>query len=615
MKPDCCLRFLMSLIAVFFLSCTAEKQGIEKNKPVDFSQVKVTDNFWQPRLMTHAIGTVPACIRQCETETRRIDNFAIAAGMQEGVFQGFFYDDSDVYKMLEGASYSLMNNPNPALEARLDSIIMKIAGVQQKDGYLNTFYTLGDFNARWTDMDKHEMYCFGHLTEAAIAFYNATGKRSLLDVAIKFADHIDATFGPDKRDWVPGHEEVELALIKLYRTTGENRYLQLSHWLLEQRGRGKGTWDDEYRDYYQDLVPVRELEKISGHAVRAMYLFTGMADYTAATGDTSYLGALNRLWDDVMNKKMYITGGIGSSQANEGFTEPYDLPNEEAYCETCASVGMVMWNQRMNMLTGESQYADILEKSMYNGALAGVSLSGDRFFYVNPLYSKGDHHRREWYGTACCPSQITRFLPSIGGYVYALSDQTLWINLYVGSRTTVNLAGTETEIIQNTLYPWEGRDEITVNPQKAVEFSLRLRIPGWCNNYSVSINGKESAYTMDKGYLVITRLWNKGDLVEFGMDMPVRTVSADPRVKANTGRRAVQRGPIIYCLEETDNPEFDRAQITSSTVFTTTFEPDLLGGVATVQATANGETLKFIPYYAWDNREAGKMEVWVEYKE
>jgi DUF1680 family protein len=274
-----------------------------------------------------------------------------------------------------------------------------------------------------------------------------------------------------------------------------------------------------------------------------------------------------------------------------------------------------MWKPAMNMLTGESQYADILEKSMYNGALAGVSLSGDRFFYVNPFTQKRDHHRREWYGTACCPSQITRFLPSIGGYVYALSDQTLWINLYVGSRTTVNLAGTETEIIQNSLYPWEGRDEITVNPQKAVEFSLRLRLPGWCNNYSVSINGKESAYTTDKGYLVITRLWNKGDLVEFGMDMPVRTVSADPRVKANTGRRAVQRGPIIYCLEETDNPAFDRAQITSSTVFTTTFEPDLLGGVATVQATTNGETLKFIPYYAWDNREAGKMEVWVEYKE
>ena len=432
---------ILLLFFVGLISCTGEKEEMifQKNEPVDFSKVRITDSFWQPRLKIHAEVTLSACINQCEQETNRMKNFAVAAGMEKGEFRGFVYDDSDVYKMIEGASYSLMNNPNPVLEKKLDEMIAKIEGAQLEDGYLMTYFILGNLADRWTNMDKHEMYCCGHLIEAAIAYYRATGKRALLDVAIRYADHINRTFGEGKKEWVPGHQEIELALVKLYRTTQNSAYLKLAQWLLDQRGHHKGDW--KAKDYYQDLKPVRELSKISGHAVRAMYMFTGMADVAAITQDSGYRIALDRLWEDVVEKKMYLTGGIGSSRHNEGFSEDYDLPNEEAYCETCASVGMVFWNQRMNMLKGESRYEDVLERAMYNGALAGISLSGDRFFYVNPLASSGKHHRKAWYGTACCPSQISRFLPSVGNYIYALSENTVWVNLYIGSETEVETSG------------------------------------------------------------------------------------------------------------------------------------------------------------------------------
>ena len=348
--------FTLTLCCLNFFSCSSQKEEIsfQKNYPVNFSKVKIEDNFWLPRMKVHAAVTLPACIHQCEYETQRIKNFAIAAGMEEGEFKGLVYDDSDLYKMLEGASYSLMNNPNPQLEQKLDEIIQKIAKAQMPDGYLMSYFQLGNLNDRWTNMDKHEMYCCGHLIEAGIAYYNATGKRSLLDVAIKYADHIDNTFGEGKRSWVPGHQEIELALVKLYRVTNDERYLKLSHWLLEQRGHDQGDW--KTKDYYQDAIPVKDLSKIQGHAVRAMYMFTGMADLSSITHDTTYIAALDRLWNDVIYTKMYLTGGIGSSKKNEGFTEDYDLPNEEAYCETCASVGMVFWNQRMNMLKGDGKY-------------------------------------------------------------------------------------------------------------------------------------------------------------------------------------------------------------------------------------------------------------------
>lgn len=608
------LTFLLITTTGIFSCSTVQKDvPFQKNEPVNFSQVKITDNFWLPRIDKHAEVTLPACIHQCEVETQRVKNFAIAGGLEQGEFKGLVYDDSDLYKMIEGCAYSLMNHPNPELEKKLDDIIAKIALAQQEDGYLMTYFILGNLNERWTNMDKHEMYCCGHLIEAAIAYYNATGKRSLLDVAIKYADHIDRTFGEGKKTWVPGHQEIELALVKLYRQTKDERYLKLSNWLLEQRGHGYGDW--KAKDYYQDLVPVGQLSKISGHAVRAMYMFTGMADLASITKDTAYVHALDRLWDDVIYTKMYATGGIGSSRKNEGFTEDYDLPNAEAYCETCASVGMVFWNQRMNMLKGDGKYVNILEKAMYNGALASISLSADRFFYVNPLEADGTHHRKPWYGTACCPSQISRFLPSVGNYVYATSSDALWVNLYIASETNVNIDGMPVAIKQATNYPWEGKVQFTLNPDQKKAFTLKLHLPDWCKNYTLTVNGKECKHIEEMGYLLVDRIWQQGDEVSFDMAMPVEVVAADLRVKANTGKRCLQRGPLVYCMEEIDNPQYEKAVLLPSMNYMTAFEQDLLNGVVTITAVNGDDTYKFIPYYAWDNREPGKMKVWVDYTE
>ncbi len=602
--------FLLSVLLAVF-SCSEETV---KNTPVKFSDVKVTDSFWSPRLLAHSEITVPFCLDQCINKTHRLDNFAVAGGLMEGTFQGKYYDDSDLYKTIEGASYSLKTRPDARLEAQLDSIISIIGAAQQPDGYLMTWFTLTDPAGAWTKMDRHEMYCAGHLMEAAIAFKDATGKNSLMDIAEKVADHLVDTFGVGRKSWVTGHPEIELALIKMYRETGKKEYLELSHFLMEERGRGRGKL---YRseDYYNDVVPVAELTEIQGHAVRAMYLYTGMADYAATTGDETYIPALDRIWDDVTNKKMYVTGGIGSSRENEGFTGPYDLPNETAYCETCASVGMVIWNQRLNMLKGESKYADIMERSLYNAALAGVSLSSDRFFYVNPLASAGKHHRRPWYGTACCPSQISRFLPSVGGYIYATSKDCLWVNLYIDSEAEVMVSGKEVPVAMKTAYPWDGKVSVTVNPEKSVRFAIRLRIPGWCKSFNLRMNDVDCDYVMTDGYAVIDRKWNPGDRLELNMDMPVEVVAADPRVQANVGRRAIMRGPLVYCLEEVDNADMENAVLSPSAEYEATFEEDLLGGVVSISARTDGNVLKFIPYYAWDNREAGRMEVWVKYEE
>lgn len=603
------------LTTVGLVSCTtvSKEAFSQQNEPVDFSQVKITDHFWLPRINKHAEVTLPACINQCENETQRVKNFAIAGGLEPGEFKGLVYDDSDLYKMIEGCSYSLMNHPNPELEKKLDEIIAKIASAQQEDGYLMTYFILGDLSQRWTNMDKHEMYCCGHLIEAGIAYHNATGKRSLLDVALKYANHIDDTFGEGKKSWVPGHQEIELALVKLYRVTKDERYLNLSHWLLEQRGHGLGDW--QAKDYYQDLKPVSQLSKISGHAVRAMYQFTGMADLASITKDTAYIHALDRLWDDVVQTKMYATGGIGSSRKNEGFTDDYDLPNADAYCETCASVGMVFWNQRMNMLKGDGKYINVLEKAMYNGALAGISLSADRFFYVNPLESDGTHHRKPWYGTACCPSQISRFLPSVGNYIYATSADALWVNLYISSETSVSVQDVPVSIRQETNYPWEGKVQLSVSPQQEETFAVKLHLPDWCKNYTLKVNDREVKLVVNAGYVVIDRIWAPGDRVAFDMAMPVEVIAADPRVKANTGKRALQRGPLVYCMEEVDNPQYDAVTLLPSMNYTTAFESGLLGGVTTITAIHADETYQFIPYYAWDNRAPGKMKVWVDYTE
>ena len=606
--------FLTICIFAAFTSCLSPKEtnSLKMIRSVDFSHIKIDDAFWTPRLQKHATATLPVCIDQIENKTGRMRNFENAAN-GTGKHSGIYFDDSDVYKALEGMAYSLINNPDPELEKKCDEWIDKFAAAQQSDGYIYTYYTINGLDRRWSDMDMHEMYCAGHLIEAAIAYYQATGKRKLLDVSIRMAGHMMDIFGPGKRHWVPGHEEIELALVKLSQVTGDERYLDFAHWLLEERGHGHGLFGNNFvASYYQDSVPVSRLSDITGHAVRCMYLFCGMADVAALKDDTAYIAALHRVWDDVVLRNMYIMGGIGSSKRNEGFTEDYDLPNAEAYCETCASVGMVFWNSRMNRFTGDSKYIDILERSLYNGALAGVNLEGNRFFYVNPLESDGHHHRLEWYGCACCPSQISRFLPSIGSYIYGISDDAVWVNLYIGN-TAVFPAGKEKiGIVVQTGYPWNGGTLITVN--NSTKKDIRLRIPDWSGNYSIKINGKAENPVIEKGYAVLKKHWKAGDEIEVEFDMPVDVVAADPRVKYNVGKRALQRGPLVYCIEETDNKgKYDEITLTPQTSYEAVFNPGLLNGVVEIKAQQGDNTYGFIPYYVWDNRDPGRMKVWIDY--
>ena len=573
------------VLAIALLAVAAcQGRGQESVKlitPVSFSSVEIHDDFWTPRLLLHKDVTLPVCIDQIENQTGRIRNFENAAG-GEGVHSGIFFDDSDVYKALEGMAYSLQIEPDPAMEAKCNEWVDKFCAAQQTDGYINTYYTLTGLENRWSDMDKHEMYCAGHMTEAAVALYKATGSSRLIDVSERMARHMMSVFGPGARHWVPG-------------SYGDDR-----------------RWPAAY---YQDEVPVRELSRITGHAVRAMYLYCGMADVAAYTGDKEMIAALDRLWDHVVNRNMYITGGIGQSASNEGITSDYDLPNLTAYCETCASVGMVFWNWRMNQFTGDGKYIDVMERSLYNGALAGISLGGDRFFYVNPLESEGGHHRQAWYGCACCPSQICRFIPSVGNYAYGTSGNALWVNLFMGSDASVQLASRQVEVHQTTGYPWDGNVTLELGLQKPVKAQVRLRIPGWCNAFSVSVNGTAVDVPIERGYAVLWRKWRDKDRIELTLDMPVEVVSADPRVKEDQGKRAIQRGPIVYCIEEADNPQdFDAIALSPGIEF----RPEPLPAnqwwghnLTKITAVTPERELTFIPYFAWDNRTPGKMKVWI----
>ena len=628
---------LLLLCAPLLWACNTSHDNAASKRmtPVDFSKVTISDSFWSPRLDKHKDVTLQVCIDQIENQTGRIRNFENAAA-GTGQHSGIFFDDSDVYKALEGMAYSLQNHPDPVLEAKCDEWIDKIATAQQPDGYINTYYTLTGLENRWRDMDKHEMYCAGHMIEAAVAYYKVTGKRKLLDVSIRMADHMMSIFGPDKRHWVPGHEEIELALVKLYLTTGEPKYLDFAGWLLGERGHGYGSYGDDRQwpgQYYQDLVPVEDLENITGHAVRAMYLFCGMADVAALTGNEAYMAALDRMWDDVVLRNMYITGGIGQTASNEGFTEDYSLPNLTAYCETCASVGMVLWNWRMNQFSGDGKHTDIVEKALYNGSLAGISLDGDRFFYVNPLESRGNHHRQAWYGCACCPSQICRFLPSIGNYIYATSDDAIWVHQYIGNHAEFDYRGWPVAMDLSGNYPWDGNISLKIGLERPVKTQLRLRIPAWCESWTVAVNGETVAPTVENGYAVINRKWQDGDVVALNLDMPAVMVAADSRVKEDEGCRAIQRGPIVYCMEEVDNPDdFADLTLAENVTLTATSRPDLLDGIIVIDARSSsagtsgtgsplptsatttnlsGTTLHFIPYYAWDNRAPGRMKVWI----
>ena len=636
----------MSAVVFWSVFDTVAQTTMQKLEPVGFEHVEINDGFWKPRINAVSAVSIPVCIDQTEFKTGRIRNFEKVAADNGQKHEGIFYDDSDVYKALEAIAYSLQNNPDPKLKKKAEEWIDKISAAQLPDGYLNTFYTLGDLSKRWTDMDKHEDYCAGHLMEAAVAWYDVTGERKLLDVSIRFANHIDSVFRQQNRHWVSGHEEIELALVKLYKTTHNKRYLDLANWYLEQRGHGYFTEKRGHQDYCQDELPVKDQSQITGHAVRAMYLYTGAADVGAAENDTGYMKAMKQVWEDVVYRNMYITGGIGSSGRNEGFSVDYDLPNEKAYCETCASVGMVFWNQRMNLLTGDSKYIDVLERSLYNGALDGLSLKGDRFFYGNPLASEGGYSRSEWFGTACCPSNIARLTESVGNYVYARSEDGIFVNLFVGNTGTFLLKNRKIQLKQETNYPWEGNVKIIVDPEKTTGFKLAIRIPGWAvdapvpgNTYhylnddneavSLSLNGEPVTYIMEKGYAVISRKWKKGDIVELNLPMPVRRITAVDEVKADRNRVALQRGPLVYCFEHTDNDgQVMNIVLPDTTGLTSEFAPGTLNGVVVVRAEAMVVTpsddglsattvrkkITAVPYYSWANRGEGQMLIWMPRK-
>lgn len=590
---------------------------LKEIKEVPCEDVKVHDIFWTPKINLSREVTIKACLDKCE-ETGRIKNFEKAA-VKKGSFEGIFFNDSDVYKVIEGASYALMSKRDEKLEERIDGIIEKIEKAQMDDGYLDTYYVLTCIDKRWTDMGMHEMYCGGHLIEAAVSYKKATGKDKLLNIARRMADHYMSVFGPGKKDWVPGHPEIELALVKLYRETQDEKYLDFAEWLLNERGHGNGRgsiWNDKDWGtlYCQDDKPFAEQSHVSGHAVRAMYLYSGAADIAFERGNIDYIKALDRLWDSIVLKNMYVTGGIGQSAGNEGFTSDYDLPNLTAYCETCASVGMVMFNHRMNMLKADARYADVAERAMYNGSISGVSLKGDEFFYVNPLESKGDHHRQKWYDCSCCPTQIARFIPSIANYAYLTDKCGIYVNMFLDSESKISINDKTVLLRQETMYPWDGHVLFTFKSDPDAEFELRLRYPSWCDNAWVRVNGEFVKADTDLGYMVIKRRWRIGDAVEYGMDMTVKWVHADPKVKEDEGKVCIQRGPVVYCLEGTDNPGIDlnSVKLPKDAKFTYYFDYKLLGGVAVLKTKTSKGSLTFVPYYAWDNREHGPMKVWID---
>jgi DUF1680 family protein len=549
--------------------------------------VNVHDAFWNPRIRTNQKTTMEANLHQCEI-TGRIKNFAIAGRLEPGQHQGLLFNDSDVYKVIEGIAYTLTTERDPELERRTDAIIPKIAAAQQPDGYLNTYYTLVKPQEKWRKIRHgHELYCAGHLIEAAVAYYQATGKRTLLDVARRFADHIATVFGPGLRQETSGHEEIELALLKLYRVSNDMRYLDLAQFFLDVRGRA-----DKRRlfgEYHQDHKPVREQTEVAGHAVRAMYLYSAMADMASIKQDKGLVAALDHIWHDVVDRKMYFTGGIGPSARNEGFTVPYDLPNDTAYAETCAAIGMALWNHRMFLMSPDSKYADVLERVVYNGLLSGVSLSGDHFFYVNPLASVGKHHRVPWFDCSCCPTNIVRYIPGMGERAYAYHDNDIWTLLYMGSTTTIPLQGGKVKLIQETKYPWDGEIRITLEPEKEFAFTLHLRVPAWCKQPpAIRVQGDSfPAPPPGSGVVQIHRKWKAGDEVRLTLPMPVERVYADPRVKADVGRVALQRGPLVYCLEGVDNGgQVRNLCLPRTNNLQTAFEKDLLGGIVVIRGEA-----------------------------
>lgn len=581
--------------------------------PIPFHHVRDIGGFFQERIDAVSTNTARICLDQCE-KTGRLANFRRAAKREEGPFQGRYYNDSDVYKVLEGIAYLLMHKRDAALEAEADAIIDDICAAQWEDGYLNTYFTLTKPEARWTDMAMHEDYCIGHMIEGAIAYFQATGKDAWLNTAIRAAEHMMSLFGPGKRPWVVGHQEPELALVRLWRLTGRAEFLDFSAWLIEQRGKGHLQSAAFLRmkfnpDYVQDDVPARSLFKVVGHAVRAMYYYSAIADIAMIRGDEELRQSLLRLYDNVVPANLYLTGGIGQEAHHEGFTRDFHKPNLTAYCETCASIGMAFWNQRMNLLEGDAKYADLVETELYNGILSGISLKGDLFFYENPLSSVGTHNRQAWFDCSCCPTNLIRFIPSVGGYVYAVDGETLVINQFIPSLAEVPLGGQTTRVTLETEYPWQGSVRVRLDEAGACK-RLRIRKPGWCNSWSLKVDGKAVEAPLHQGYLELKVF--SGQALELTLDMPPVRHRDDPRVQENAGRAAMTRGPMVYCAEEVDNPGYVREYFHAEAVLPDAPAEPVPGSEPACQVLLKAGERTLVPYFYWNNRGRGAMAVWLK---
>ncbi len=633
----------------------AEKELGFALRPIPFSSVLLFDQFWAKRLETNQKVTIPHVINQNEV-TGRVENFELAAKVKTGKFRTLYpFDDSDVFKTLEAVGLVLTRYRDPELEKKADEIIAKIASAQEPDGYLYTARTIDPKNPpvdwvgpeRWSNLYlSHELYNVGHLYEAAVAYYQATGKRQLLDVALKNAALILSVFGPGKNRSVPGHQEIEIGLVKLYLLTKDKKYLDMAKFFLDERGRSDGH--KLYGTYSQDHKPVIEQTEAVGHAVRAMYMYSAMADVAAYTGDQAYLPALDALWKDVIGGKIYVTGGIGAAGGIEGFGPAYELPNATAYCETCASIAHILWNHRLFLYYGDSRYIDALERTLYNAFLSGIGLSGDLFFYPNPLESFGQHSRSPWFGCACCPPNVARLLPQVPGMMYAQDkEDNLYVNLFAASSVNVLIKETKVMVRQETDFPWEGKVRVIVQPREPAVFTLKVRVPGWAQGKPIPselysylnaektqinfrLNGKNISPKMEKGYALFSRRWQVGDTVELDLPMPVRRVISRPEVKANEAKVALERGPIVYCAEWPDNGgAVSNLVLDDQASLIPEWRADLLGGITVIkgevtalkQGEKEGEIIKVkqpfiaIPYYAWAHRGPGEMAVWLAREE
>lgn len=626
---------------------------------IPFNTVSLNDGFWLPKIEINRTITIPSSFQKCE-ETGRVENFILASGAKKGKFLTVYpFDDTDIYKTIEGAAFSMTVHPDKALDRYVDSLIAIVAAAQEPDGYLYTARTIDpahphDWSGseRWVKESElsHELYNSGHLFEAAAAHFTATGKRNLLNIALKNANLLVQVFGPGKRDDATGHEIVEMGLVRLYRITGEKKYLDLAKFFIDCRGKIPNS----KQFYSQNHIPFVQQTEAVGHAVRAAYLYSGVADVAALTGNKEYIDAIDKIWENTVTKKFYITGGIGALHAGEAFGADYELPNLTAYNETCAAIANVYWNYRMFLLHGDAKYIDVLERSLYNNVISGIGLDGKTFFYPNPLESNAKYafnygnklSREPWFDCSCCPTNLCRFMASVPGYIYAQKQEDIYVNLFIGSKTTFKLQKTSVVLSQQSNYPWEGNVSIQVNPTKKTDFSLCLRIPGWARNQPVpgdlyryvastpeeivvKVNGKAVAYTTREGYAVISRQWKKGDKVEYTLPMNIHRVEANEKVKDDRGKIAIERGPVVYCLEGIDNNNnLNTIILPDNAPLSVKFQPAKLNGINEISGEAivleiatdglsvltKKQPFTAIPYYAWSNRGINQMKVWLPRK-